>query len=649
MPPRTADDASAARGTGRRVLSLARRYWVVTLTLGVGIACAVLYLAGSRTVALWAAALYALANAVGYTVRMIRSVIGGRVGVDLLAIVAIAATVLVGEVAAALVVVLMLAGGEALEDYANRRARRELDALLQREPRTAHRFVAARADEVDDVPIADVAPGDALLVRPAEVVPVDGVLLGPSASLDLSSITGESIPVERGPGDALLSGSVNGATAIRLRATASAVDSQYQQIVGLVAQAARSKARVVRLADRVAVPFTVFSLALAGLAWFVSGDPVRFAQVLVLATPCPLLIAAPVAFIGGMGCAAHRGVIVRTGTVLETLASARTVVFDKTGTLTTGRPVLREVRAAPGHDPDRLLALTASAERYSSHVLAESVVRAAEERSLPLLRVSTAEERAASGVTADVDRHRVVVGTFPFVSARSVGAERTLIGPGELAVYVAVDGAFAGSLIERDPPRADTASTLRELRALGIENVEMLTGDAPETAASIARELGITRFTAECLPADKVEHVGSLQQRPVVMVGDGVNDAPVLARADVGVAMGARGATAASESADVVLLVDDIAGVVDVIRIGRRTLRIALQSVWLGIGVSVALMIVAAFGVIPAIVGALLQELVDAVTILASLRAARPGRAERRSSSSDQSPSPAASTAPQDG
>lgn len=599
---------------------LAWRYRIVSLTVLVGVVCAALAVAGQPIPAGWIAGGYAAAVAVGYTVRMLRKMARGRVGVDLLAIVAIVATVLVGELIASLIVVLMLSGGEALEDYANRRARRELDALLQRDPRFAHRQDGER---IIDIPTGDVRIGDVLLVRPAEVVPVDAALLTDRATVDLSSITGESIPVEKKVGDQLLSGSINGPQAVTIRATAVAADSQYQQIVALVAAAATSKAKTVRLADRFAIPFTVFSLLLAAVAWIASGDAVRFAEVLVLATPCPLLIAAPVAFIAGMSRAAREGIIVRSGAVFETLAAARTVVFDKTGTLTSGHPALQKVVAEPGFAPDDVLALTASAEQYSSHVLAASVVQAAHERDLPLSIASSAEERATDGVLARVDGHEVAVGKLAFVRSHAPDARPSPISGGELAIYVGVDGRYAGAIIERDPPRSNATATIERLSSLGVDRVELLTGDAEATAAGIAAELGIEHYRAECLPADKVRHVAEVSERPVIMVGDGVNDAPVLARADVGIAMGAKGATAASESADVVLLVDDIGGVADAVSIGRRTVAIALQSIWLGIAASVALMIIAAFGVIPATVGALLQEVVDLATILAALRATR--------------------------
>ena len=602
----------------QRLLVLARRYRLVTLTLVVGLIGCILALTGAGELVRWLFSAYALGIAAWQAVGMVRAMAHGRFGLDVLAVTAIVATVLVGEYVAALIVVLMLTGGEALEDYADRRAKRELDALLSRAPQRAHLAVDGG---YRDVPVDDVRVGDELLVRPAEVIPVDAVLLSAHASIDQSSITGESIPVEAGTGDELLSGSVNGQEAIAVRARSTAGASQYQQIVALVAHAAESRAPVVRLADRYAVPFTVFSLALAALAWWLSGQPTRFAEVLVLATPCPLLIAAPVAFIGGMSRSARNGIIVKSGGVLEQLARARTAVFDKTGTLTAGAPELSEVRPEPPFGTDELLAAVASAEQYSSHVLAASFIRAARARGLALHEADSAREEATNGVVAVIQGSEVVVGKFAFVAERAADARRTAIGPGELAVYAAVDGRYAGALLARDHLRRNAAATLDALGRLGVHDTMMLTGDARETAEHIAAEVGITRVRADCLPADKVAEVGALDARPVIMVGDGVNDAPVLAAADVGIAMGAKGATAASESADAVILSDDIAGVATAVRIGKDTVRIALQSIWLGIAVSVALMLVAAFGYIPATAGALLQELVDLATILAALRA----------------------------
>ncbi|GMA92850.1 heavy metal translocating P-type ATPase [Homoserinibacter gongjuensis] len=602
----------------RRLLRLARRYWAVSATLVVGALGIVLALAGAGALVPWIFGGYALAIAAWQAVGMVRQLLRREFGLDVLAITAIIATVLVGEFIAALVVVLMLTGGEALEDYANRRAKRELDALLARAPQRAR---VQRDGGFADVAVDEVVVGDVVLIRPSEVVPVDGVLLSPTTTVDESSLTGESIPVEKVAGDTLLSGSVNGVQAVELRASATASASQYQQIVALVAAASESRAPVVRLADRYAVPFTAFSLALAAVAWLVSGEPNRFAEVLVLATPCPLLIAAPVAFVGGMSRAARNGLIVKGGAVLEQLARARTVAFDKTGTLTRGTPEITEIRPSGGISSDELLTAVAEAEEYSSHVLAASFLRAADARGLVRRGAESAREVATNGVEAVVAGRRIVVGKFAFVAEHAPDAVRTPIAPGELAVYAAIDGRYAGAILASDVVRPEAPGMLARLDALGIRHTLMLTGDARETAEHVAAALGISEVQAECLPADKVAAIQHLDERPVVMVGDGVNDAPVLAAAEVGVAMGAKGATAASESADVVVLVDDISRVADAITIGRRTVRVALQSIWIGIGVSVALMIVASFGLIPATVGALLQELVDLVTILAALRA----------------------------
>ena len=611
-----------------RLLRLARRYLAVTLTLAVAALGGVLALAGAGFVVPYLFSGYALIIAAWQFFGMVRSILRGHFGLDILAVTAIIATVLVGEYIAALVVVLMLTGGEALEDYAERRAKRDLDALLARAPQTAR---LVRDGNFVDVPVAEVAVGDVLLVRPSELVPVDGVLLSEATSMDQSSLTGESIPVDKVEGDELLSGSVNGNAAVEMQATAVAADSQYQRIAALVAQAAASKAPVVRLADRYAVPFTVFSIALGAAAWAISGDPNRFAQVLVLATPCPLLIAAPVAFVAGMSRATRHGLIVKGGSVLELLARARTAVFDKTGTLTHGTPRLTEVRPASGFTADELLSFVASAEQYSSHVLASAFIHEARDRGLPLRDASDAREIATNGVDARIDGRRIIVGKFAFVAEHAPDAERTEIAPGELAVYAAIDGRFAGAILASDPVRENARETVDRLTALGFRGTLMLTGDARPTAEHVARDVGIEAVRAECLPADKVEAVKALTSRPVIMVGDGVNDAPVLAAADVGIAMGAKGATAASESASAVILVDDISRVADAVEIGRRTVRVALQSIWVGIAISVVLMGIAAFGVIPATLGAFLQEGVDLVAILAALRAARGAAGSRLS------------------
>ncbi|MFJ6271298.1 heavy metal translocating P-type ATPase [Pseudarthrobacter oxydans] len=585
------------------------------------------------------ASAYAAVVAVIRAVAMFRSLREGRWGIDVLALMAIASTVWVGEYLAALVVILMLSGGEALESFAQGRAARELRSLLDRAPRFAHREAAGSV--LEETPVGEVVPGDVLVVRPSELVPVDGELLSQAASLDESSLTGESLPVERVRGDLLLSGSVNGETAIRMRAAATAKDSQYSRIIALVEEAASSRAPVVRLADRYAVPFTALAILMAGTAWALSGDPVRIAQVLVVATPCPLLIAAPVAFLAGTSQAAHRGIIIKNTGTLEQLAKARTAVFDKTGTLTSGRPVLDTVQVAQDQgtgagaavDAGRILQLAASAEQYSSHVLAASVIEAAARRNLELLPVTRATEHATQGVEAVCGGDTVVVGKAGLVRNSSAGFREAALQSGQLAIYVAVNGNYAGALIMKDPLRTDAGETLARLHRLGVRHTMLLTGDAHGTAAHIAEEAGIRHVQADCLPEDKVNAVAAVRERPVIMVGDGVNDAPVLAAADVGIAMGAKGATAASESADVVIMLDDLSKVAVAVEIGKRTVAVALVSIWTGIGLSIGLMAVAMTGYIPAVTGALLQELVDLATILNGLRAlhgARPPKPSGR-------------------
>lgn len=639
-------------------MKLVFRYPLVTGTVVALAAVAVLLTSGQPAIAQLAASGYALAVAAYLSIGMVRRLRSGHWGIDILAVTAIVSTVLVGEFIASMIIVLMLAGGTALEDYAAGRAKGELSALLARVPQTAHRERngAAASDTAasgpagsgtasnstaangivpngagengahEDVAATDVRVSDILLVKPGEVVPLDGVLLSDAGTFDESSLTGESMPVERSAGEGIMSGSVNGEAAVRMRVTAVMEDSQYSRIVALVKEASESRAPMVRLADRYAIPFTAFAYALGAVAWIVSGSPTRFAEVLVVATPCPLLIAAPVAFLGGMSQAAKSGIIVKYAGVLEQLGKVRTAAFDKTGTLTYGRPSLVAIVTADSMGQDELLRLAGSAEQYSSHVLAASVMEAATSRELRFEAASEALEHATHGVRAVFDGREVVVGKPSFVAEYAPGVVETDLQSGQLAIYVGVGGVYVGALVMSDPLRAEARRTLAELSALGVTETVMLTGDALATARHIAAEAGLTDVRAECLPPDKVEAVKSLPLRPVMMVGDGVNDAPVLAVADVGIAMGARGSTAAGESADVVIILDDLSKAAHAVRIGQRTVRVAMESIWIGIVLSVGLMVAAAAGYVPAIAGALSQELVDLATILNALRALSPGR-----------------------
>ncbi|SJN36598.1 Lead, cadmium, zinc and mercury transporting ATPase; Copper-translocating P-type ATPase [Microbacterium esteraromaticum] len=601
-----------------------RQYPVIVFTAIVLAGVLTLHALDKNSVGRWIATAYVGAFVVWTLIGMVRDVLRGHVGLDILAVVAMVATLAVGEYLAALIIVLMLSGGEALEDFAGRRAKRDLSALLDRSPRIAHvltRPHVSDSDEVQEIAVDDVSIGDTLLVRPAEIVPVDGILLTESGTFDESSLTGESMPVTLDAGGEVLSGAINGARAVRIQAVRTSADSQYQQIVALVHAAEESHAPVVRLADRFAIPFTAVALVIAGTAWAISGDSTRFAEVLVLATPCPLLIAAPVAFLGGLSRAAKTGVIMKGGAVIEQLARVRSAAFDKTGTLTQGRPNLVDVRPVAGVDADELLMLAASAEQYSSHVLAEGIRRAATERRLILRASDDASEVATNGVVAVIDSRTVVVGKPAFVTSLAPDTVRATLGIGEAAAYVAIDGRFGGVLVLADAPRLEAAGVTSWLRANGVGRLTMLTGDARSTAESIGHAVGIDDVHAELLPSEKVQLAAELHPRPMMMVGDGVNDAPVLAAADIGVAMGARGATAAGDAADVVILVDSLAKVVDAVSIGRHTLRVALTAIWIGIGLSVGLMVVAMTGFIPAVAGALIQEVVDLATILYALRA----------------------------
>lgn len=604
-----------------RIITAVRKYPFVVATLVVAAIAGALLATSWGAFSPWLLAGFALLMAARSAWAMVRELRAGTFGIDILAVTAIVASVAVGEYWAAIVIVLMLTGGEALEDYAANRAKRDLTALLSRAPQFGHRLMVNGSTE--DVPIAAIIPGDRIVVRAKEVVPVDGTLVSGLGVFDESSLTGESMPVERSAGEEVLSGGVNGQAAVVLQVTRAAQDSQYQQIVNLVESAAASTSPMVRLADRIALPFTAVAFAIAGVAWLVSGDPVRFAEVLVVATPCPLIIAAPVAFMAGMSRSAREGAIIKSSATLEKFHRARSFAFDKTGTLTQGEPSLVNMLATGTVSGDELLRLAASAEQFSSHILAAAVIRAAATRGLTLSGSTDAEESTANGVTASIDGRTVVVGKRSFISV-AVGHEvsRATLDSGELAVYVAIDGVAAGSLVFRDEIRGNARATVDSLRAQGIRHIVMLTGDDRPTAEHVAAELGIDDVRANCLPVDKVNAVTAITERPVIMVGDGVNDAPVLAAADVGIAMGARGSTAASESADVVILRDDISRVARALTVGRETVNVALQSIWVGIGLSVTLMVIAAFGVLPALIGAWLQEGVDVVSILWALRAA---------------------------
>ena len=632
------------------------------------------------------------------TVRgMIDDLRHGQVGVDVLAVVAILSTVAVAEYWASWAVTLMITSGEAIEEYAQAKAERSLTALMEAAPQTAHvvnlpgvgrgfaadkgdssdgfrrvgsASAAAAAHRFDTVPVEQVQLGDVLMVLPGETVPVDGELLSGTATLDLSNINGEPVPREVFAGARVMSGAVNGSTALTMRATQVAADSQYQRILELVASAQESRPAVVKTADRLAVPFTVLSLVIAGIAWAVSGVPTRFAQVLVLATPCPLLIAAPVAYIAGTGRLAAAGVLIKAQDVLENLGRVTQVFFDKTGTLTVKQPQVVRVEMLPGAatrlNEDHVLMMAGVVESYSVHILSKGIAKAGTEamarlrqrfedgqrlcpepeaswpghgREYPVIK--NINEDAGKGVSGEVNGHAVRVGRLSFAAAGEEGflaVDRTapsrseddlrtrfgLLQPDEMASYVSVDGQLIARIVLRDVPRANAKAVLAKLHELGVTELAMLTGDKRASANIIASEVGIDEVHAELFPEDKVAAVRAATgagKTVTMMVGDGVNDAPVLAVADIGVAMTDGTSTAASESAQVVIMNDNIAAVPRAIAIARRTKRVMLQAVIAGLVLATIGMIAAAFNLIPVVVGAFLQEAIDVVSILWALTA----------------------------
>jgi heavy metal translocating P-type ATPase len=568
--------------------------------------------------------------------EVLSGIVHRRPGVDLIAVLAMAGALALGEYLAGAVIAFMLATGRALEDFADARAHRELSSLLERAPRSAHRY---EDGSLTSVPIGEVRPGDLLLVKHGEVVPVDGLLSSGNGVLDESALTGESRPVERVDGEPIRSGAVNAGAAFDLRAVASADRSTYAGIIRLVEQAQRERAPFVRLADRYALIFIPVTLVIAGLAWAISGDAVRALSVLVVATPCPLILAAPIAIVAGISRAAKRGIIVKGGGALEALARGRVLLFDKTGTLTTGTPEVSEVFSFGELDPDEVHRLASSLDQLSPHVLATALVASARRRGLELAFPQDVREEPGSGIRGRVDGRDVALGKASWVSrgtplppkARDVRRRSAM--EGSSCVMVAVEREVAGAVVLEDPVRPDTPRVIRTLRRAGIERVVMVTGDHPDVAESVGISIGVDRILSERDPADKVDAVRAEGEfGPTVMVGDGVNDAPALAAADVGVAMGARGATASSEAADVVLVVDRLDRVAEAMRIARRSRGIALQSVLIGMGLSFVGMLFGAFGLLLPVAGALVQEAIDVTVILNALRALRPDRQTRQRS-----------------
>jgi heavy metal translocating P-type ATPase len=615
--------------TGQRVApvqpSITDRFRTALLLLAVGglVAGLALYATGNvrfADVAWTAGVVPALA---ALMVEIVRSLGRGEVGLDIVAALSMTAALVFGETLAAAVVAVMYSGGTFLEGFAEGRARREMHDLLSRVPRTATRH---RNGGLEEVPLDEIAPGDRLLIRRGDVVPVDGTVQSATAFVDTSALTGESLPVRLGTGSEAMSGSTNAGEAFDLVATRRAAESTYAGIVRLVEEAQRSKAPMSRLADRWSLGFLAVTLAIAGAAWWFTGDPIRAVAVLVVATPCPLILAVPVALVAGLSRAARFGVLIKGAGPLETMARVRTLILDKTGTLTDGRPQIVSIASHDGMDDDDILCLAAALDQASKHPVAQAIVGAAKARGLVLPVPTDIAETPGDGVAGRVEGHEVVVGGDAFVRGSiGQGADASpLLAAGSVLVAVAVDGRMAGHLIMADPLREGIGAMLAGLRREGIARILLATGDRREVAERVTEGLGLDGLRAGLTPDQKVLLVLTERKNgPVMMVGDGVNDAPALAAADVGVAMGARGAAASAEAADVVLLVDRVDRLGPGIEIARRSRRIALESVAVGIGLSVLGMVAAAFGYLTPVQGAILQEAIDIAVILNALRALR--------------------------
>ncbi len=626
----------AGRSPGREVVLLV----VVVTLLGAG---AVVALLGSGIGSgigsgpgappadlFWGAA--TLAGLVPAAVWVAQDLRAGRWGADLLALLALVGTLAVGEELAGAVVAAMVATGRLLEARARGRAGRDLSALLERAPARAHRRPAGTRD-VETVEVGRVVPGDLVVVLPGEVVPVDGTL-EVDAVLDESALTGEAAPVDRAAGEPVRSGVVNTGATVDLRASASAAESTYAGVVTLAEEASAASAPVARLADRVAAWFLPTALALAGVAWLTSGEAARAVAVLVTATPCPLLLAVPVAVTGGMSAASRAGVVVKDGAALESLGRVSTLAMDKTGTVTRGRPEVVDVAVPPDGDPRDALADAAAVERYSPHVLAGAVLRAAQREGAPDRVAEGVFEEPGSGARGLVAGRVVEVGRLPAgTSAPGWAAAAARRGRLDLAtvIWVRVAGRPVAALLVRDLVRSDAARTLRRLRAVGVAHVVLLTGDRVGNAAEVGALLGVDEVRAEATPADKIACVTAARANgTTAMVGDGVNDAPALAAADVGIALGSRGSTAAARAADAVILDDRIDRLADVVEVARRTRRVAVQSAAIGTGLSVLAMLAATAGLLAPVGGALVQEGIDVAALAWAVRAVLPGRRRAR-------------------
>ena len=539
----------------------------------------------------------------------------GRYGVDILAVIAVVSTILIGDIWAEWMILVMMTGGQTLEDYATGQADKELRSLLSNSPTIANKIVN---NELVSVDVEQLKIGDHVLIKPGEQVPVDGKVVSGESSFDQSSLTGESVPVAKKTGDELMSGSINGSVAVEMAVTKKASDSEYQTIVSLVESSQAKPAKFVKMADRYAVPFTIISLVIGIAAWIHSGNPVNFAEVMVVASPCPLLIAAPVALVSGMSSMSKHHIIVKSGPTLEKLATAKTFAFDKTGTLTENQLVIDEIIPAnnSSYSPETLQSYATSVEQQSSHIIANSLVNVADKN---LLKPATnIKESTGQGISGIVEGHLVKVGKLDYVNPHEKAATVNAT-----AVYISIDDEYAGYITFKDQVRPESAETIARLKRQSGAHIMMLTGDHKDVADKIGESVGVNDIRYGLLPAEKIAAIKNVPQekRPVVMTGDGINDAPSLSAADVGIAMGAKGASAASESADAIIMVNDLSKINDAVAISKHTMKVANIDVLTAITIVVIIELIAFTGIIPAFWGAILQEVVDMISISLALLA----------------------------
>lgn len=644
-----------------------QRFWQVIrsypLPLGVLtllVISLILWLTRYIELASWTLFIITLIGGVSLLWKTVQHIMHREFSVDFIAILAISGSLLLQEYLAGAIIVLMLSGGEALEAYALRRARSSLSALAERAPRTAHIW---QGEQLINIPAEAIEVDMQIVVKPGELIPVDGIVVTGTSNISEADLTGEPIPIRKMPGAAVLSGSVNLDGVLEVRASKRSAESKYAQIVKLVEQAQEQKAPIHRLADRYSVAFTAVTLAMAATAWAISHDSVYALAVLVVATPCPLILATPIAIMSGIDLAARNGIIVKSGGAIEQFGEVDIAVFDKTGTLTLGTPkvtalVLREEKTSNTADEtstidcteDTILRLAASVEQLSTHILAHAIVEAAQEHAQPLEAVSRFEEIFGKGVqgyvsytptpigettstASSVSREiQVAVGNRTFMKHLHIEMPPSLLAErerrvalGQLGSFIALDSVVVALIVLQDVPRAELTQLVPQLKKAGIKQVVLLTGDSEVVAQHIGHIAQVDRIVARCLPEDKVRSVQELvtQGHRVLMVGDGINDAPALATASLGMALGTQGLTAAATAADAVLLSTDIQRVVTAVRLGRHVMQIARQGIWIGIGLSLVAMVFAAIGDIPPAVGAILQEGIDVIVILNALRAGK--------------------------